>query len=64
MPNPLRNLLPGTGLNGATIGTENLLRRYPQFSGDGGVGVDGQSIGYSNFHMFQIRLDKRFASDA
>jgi hypothetical protein len=62
VPNPLRNLLPGTGLNGATIGTENLLRRYPQFSGDGGVGVDGQTIGYSNFHMFQIRLDKRFAS--
>jgi len=61
-PNPLRNLLPGTGLNAATIGAENLLRRYPQFSGDGGVSVVGQPIGYSNFHMFQVRLEKRFAS--
>ena len=62
VPNPFRNLIPGTGLNGGTIGTENLLRKYPQFSGDGGVGVDGQTIGYSNFHMFQVRLDKRFAN--
>ncbi len=60
--NPFRNLIPGTGLNGGTIATENLLRKYPQFSGDGGVGVDGQTIGYSNFHMFQVRLDKRFAN--
>jgi len=60
--NPFRNLLPGTGLNGGTTATENLLRRHPQFSGDGGVGVDGQTIGYSNFHMAQIRLDKRFAN--
>lgn len=62
VPNPLRNLIPGTGLNGATTSTENLLRRYPQFSGDTGVLMDGQTIGYSNFHMFQVRLDKRFAS--
>jgi len=62
VPNPFSGLLPGTGLNGATIGTENLLRRYPQFSGDGGVGIDGETIGYSNFHMLQVRLDKRFSS--
>ena len=62
VPNPFQNLLPGTGLNGSTIGVENLLRRYPQFSGDGGVGVDGQTIGYSNFNMFQVRLEKRFAN--
>jgi hypothetical protein len=62
VPNPFRTLIPGTGLNGNTFGAENLLRRYPQFSGDGGVVLDAQSIGYSNFHMAQIRLDKRFSN--
>ncbi len=60
--NPLRNLIPGTGLNGNTTSTETLLRKYPQFSGDGGVTQGGQSLGYSNFHMFQVRLDKRFTN--
>jgi hypothetical protein len=62
VPNPFAGLLPGTGLNGGTIAVENLLRRYPQFSGNGGVREDTQTVGYSNFHMFQIRLDKRFAN--
>lgn len=60
--NPFRNQLPGTGLNGGTIGTEQLLRRFPQFSGAGGVREDVQTVGYSNFHMAQARLDKRFAN--
>ncbi|MBI2688951.1 MAG: TonB-dependent receptor [Acidobacteria bacterium] len=60
--NPFRNLIPGTGLSGSTTSTETVLRRFPQFSGDGGVVVDGQTIGYSNFHMFQVRLDKRFTN--
>ena len=60
--NPLRNLLPGTGLNGGTIAVENLLRRYPQFNGNGGVREDSQTVGYSKFHMFQVRLDKRFTN--
>jgi hypothetical protein len=58
----MRNLLPGTGLNAATVGAENILRRYPQFSGDGGVVLIGDPSGYSNFHMAQVRLEKRFAS--
>lgn len=62
IPNPLRGLIPGTGLNGNTIATENLLRPFPQFSGDGGVREDAQAMGYSKFHMFQVRLDKRFAN--
>jgi hypothetical protein len=60
--NPFRNLLPGTGLNGGTVSAETLLRKYPQFSGDSGVTVGGQSVGYSNFHMLQVRLDKRFTN--
>ncbi len=62
VPNPFRNILPGTGLNGGTIAVENLLRAYPQFSGNGGVREDAQTVGYSNFHMFQVRLDKRFTN--
>ncbi|MBN8731454.1 MAG: TonB-dependent receptor [Acidobacteria bacterium] len=62
VPNPFAGLLPGTGLNGSTIGVENLLRAFPQFSGNGGVREDAQTIGYSKFHMFQVRLDKRFAN--
>ncbi|MEZ5400629.1 MAG: carboxypeptidase regulatory-like domain-containing protein [Bryobacteraceae bacterium] len=61
-PNPFRNLLPGTGLNGSNIGAENLLRAYPQFSGNGGVREDYQTVGLSNFHMMQVRLDKRFTN--
>lgn len=62
VPNPFRGLLPGTGLNGNTTAVENLLRPYPQFSSNDGVREDAQTLGYSNFHMFQVRLDKRFSS--
>ncbi|MBK7928449.1 MAG: TonB-dependent receptor [Bryobacterales bacterium] len=62
VPNPFRGLIPGTGLNGNTIGTENLLRPFAQFSGDGGVREDAQPMGFSKFHMFQVRLDKRFSN--
>ncbi len=62
VPNPFRGLLPGTGLNGTNISVENLLRPFPQFSGNSGVRRDGDTIGYSNFHMFQLRLDKRFSN--
>jgi hypothetical protein len=61
VPNPFRGLLPGTGLNANTFGAENLTRRFPQFSGDGGVNQVGQTVGYSNFHMAQMRLEKRFS---
>jgi len=62
IPNPFRGLLVGTGLNGNTVSTDQLLRRYPQFVGTNGVREDVQSVGYSNFHMAQVRLDKRFAN--
>ena len=34
--NPFQGLLPGTGLNGATTTRRQLLRQYPQFTGDHG----------------------------
>jgi hypothetical protein len=60
--NPFRGLIPGTGLNGNTTNFENLLRPYPQFNGTGGFAEEAQTVGYSNFHMFQVRLDKRFTN--
>jgi hypothetical protein len=60
--NPLRGLVPGTGLDGANTARENLLRAYPQFSGNGGVRAEAQGNGYSNFHMLQMRFEKRFSS--
>ena len=60
--NPFRGLLPGTNLNGNTINQENLLRPYPQFSGDGGVTAEGRMNGFSKFHMLQTRFEKRFSN--
>ena len=60
--NPFRGLLPGTGLNGNTINQENLLRAYPQYSGNNGVSVESQANGYSKFHMLQTRYEERFSN--
>jgi len=62
VPNPFRGLIPGTGLNGNTFAQENLLRAFPQFSGNGGVSVEAQANGFSRFHMFQTRFEKRFSN--
>lgn len=62
VPNPFRGLLPGTGLNGNTVAVEQLLRAFPQFSGEGGVSVEALNTGNSDFHMFQVRVEKRFSS--
>jgi hypothetical protein len=62
VPNPFRTLLPGTGLNGNTTQVENLLRPYPQFSGNGGVTIENPPNGYSTFHQFQTRFEKRFSN--
>ena len=61
VPNPFRNLLPGTSLNGSTTALENLLRTYPQFSGDGGVSIQSDNNGRSIFHMMQVRVEKRLS---
>jgi hypothetical protein len=60
--NPFAGLLPGTGLNGATTTVEQLVRRYPQFSGNGGVSTNALNDGRSWYHMLQARFEKRYAS--
>ncbi|MBI3682718.1 MAG: TonB-dependent receptor [Acidobacteria bacterium] len=57
VPNPFRNLIAGTGLNGATVGRSQLLRPYPHFTGIGTNRFDGSSI----YHSAQVKLEKRFS---
>lgn len=55
--NPFRNLIPGTGLNGATVQRQQLLRPFPQFTGVTGLRNDASS----RFHSMQLRAEKRFS---
>lgn len=54
--NPFRNLVPGTGINGATVQRQQLLRPFPQFGNITSVRNDASS----NFHSLQLRAEKRF----
>jgi hypothetical protein len=54
--NPWANLLPATGLNGATTTLQQLLRPYPQFTG---VNETNIPIGQAWYNSLQVRFDKR-----
>ena len=56
--NPLANLLPGSSLNGSTIGLATLLNAYPEFTS---VAESDDPNGIAWFHMLTIRLTKRFS---
>ncbi len=56
--NPLRNLIVGTGSNGATINKGQLLRPFPQFGNITTIRNDGSS----RYHALQGRLEKRFSN--
>ncbi|HEX8411795.1 MAG TPA: TonB-dependent receptor [Thermoanaerobaculia bacterium] len=54
--NPFAGLLPGTGLNGATIARAQLLRPFPQF-----LSVVTEEYGGSDtYQAGSVRLEKRF----
>lgn len=55
--NPLRNLIPGTGSNGATINKGQLLRPFPQFGNITTVRNDASS----RYHSGQLRAERRFS---
>lgn len=57
VPNPFAGLMPGAGLNGATVQRQQLLRPFPQFTGLDGFAYDGRS----RYSALQLRLDKRFS---
>ena len=56
--NPLAGLLPGTGLNGATVARSQLLRAYPQFTSVTAL----QTVGSSDYQAVQARLERRMAN--
>ena len=61
--NPFAGLLPGTNLNGSTIGFTQLLQQYPQFIGSTtGVTMSASNASSSYFHALQMRLEKRFSN--
>ncbi|MEP7341997.1 MAG: carboxypeptidase-like regulatory domain-containing protein [Acidobacteriota bacterium] len=55
--NPLRNLIPGTSLNGATVQRNQLLRAFPQFGTIGSFRNDASS----SYNGGQLRAEKRFS---
>jgi hypothetical protein len=67
VPNPFQGLLPGTGLNGATIARGQLLRLYPQFLGGstngtllnapGNIGVGGTASVATEEYVGSDRYD-------
>jgi hypothetical protein len=56
VPNPMAGLLPGTGINGATVARSQLLYAYPQYTSIRTERRDGTS----SYHSGQFRLEKRF----
>ncbi|MBI3697818.1 MAG: TonB-dependent receptor [Acidobacteria bacterium] len=56
--NPFAGLIPGTGLNGSTVQRQQLLASFPEFTD---VRNDALNDGSSFFHMFQVRVEKRFS---
>ncbi len=57
VPNPFRNLIPGTGLNGATVQRQQLLRPFPHFGTINTFRFDGSS----DYQSGQVRVEKRFS---
>ncbi len=55
--NPFRGLVPGTGLNGATVQRQQLLRPFPHFTGVSTIRNDASS----DYHSGQLRAEKRFS---
>jgi len=60
VPNPFYGVItdPTVGLSSPTVGVGQLLMPFPQF---GGVNVYNAPWGNSNYHSFQLRVDKRFS---
>lgn len=58
VPNPMAGLLPGSGLNGATIPRQQLLFAYPQYAG---VGISDVPIGSQRYDSLQVQATRRFS---
>jgi outer membrane receptor protein involved in Fe transport len=61
LPNPFAGLVPGTGLNTATVSRQNLLRPFPQFAG--GINQDFNNIGWAKYRALEMAMNKRLSHD-
>lgn len=61
VPNPFAGKAPGTGLNGATVQRQQLLRPFPQFTS---ITVGGYTGGTAQYFGLQSSIQKRFTSGA
>jgi len=59
LANPLRGLLPGSAINGATVPRSVLLNAYPHFSQ---VNISNVPIGSQNYHSLQTRATRRYSN--
>lgn len=59
VPNPFAGLLPGSGLNGATIRRQQLLLPFPEF---GGVSEGQESVGKIWYDSAQLSVEKRYTA--
>ncbi len=57
VPNPMRGLLPGSALNGATVPRQQLLFAYPHFTQ---IGLSNLPIGGQSYHSFQFKGTRRY----
>jgi trimeric autotransporter adhesin len=58
VPNPFAGLLPGTGLNGATISRAQSLRPFPQFAN---ILMRQNTSGKNQYHAGIVKLEKRMS---
>ncbi len=66
VPNPFKNLLPGTSLNGSTTSVAQLLSAFPEFPGQSGTGGSGvtmqnNTVGNSDYNALDVRVEKRLS---
>jgi hypothetical protein len=59
VPNPFANLIPGTGLNGATVPRQQLLRPFPQFTS---FNVEALNTGTIWYNSLQLTATKRYSN--
>ncbi len=58
VPNPFAGLIPGTGLDNATVARSQLLRPYPQFTG---FSVEQLNTGKIWYNSLQVTATKRYS---
>ena len=59
-PNPFAGLIPGQGLNAATVSRGNLLRPYPHFAG--GLAMNRLNLGSAYYNALEAAATKRYSN--